>query len=195
MQRDFAYVVICTILAALLPSPAEGDDAGNGKADELFKFLQTLQENEPLYTIKRTYKENLRNDTGTKIQCVKANKMEANNTAAKLCTVVKSDGGTTGPFVATYEKTGGDKIRGEPGPHIMTVLYVNAGEKCFFVEMTGKRPSKSNSKACDMLSTNLEHPGSNCNNQFRSLCGSGSRTISTSDGCSGVRNPTCPPPK
>uniref|UniRef100_A0A090XB72 Putative secreted protein n=1 Tax=Ixodes ricinus TaxID=34613 RepID=A0A090XB72_IXORI len=193
MQPVSTFVVVCSILAMHIPSPTESAEGATGKADQLFQFLEKLKENDALYTIKRTYKENLRHDTGTTIDCVKATKMDSNNTAAKLCTVVKSDGSTKQPFVATYEKMGKDTIRGEPGSHTINVQYVNENEKCFVVEMTDK--TASGSKACDLLSTDLQSTSSTCNQQLENLCGSGSRIISTPTGCNDVSDPKCTTPQ
>ncbi|XP_042150072.1 uncharacterized protein LOC120842743 [Ixodes scapularis] len=193
MQRDFAYVVVCTILSTQMSSPAGGGDAAyKGKADLLFEFLQSHEEGTVFYTIKRTYDSNLLPTQGKTETCVKATRISATANAAQLCTIFKTLGGTaTDPFVVTYKKTGPETMVVEPGKYHMTVLYVDEEEKCLIVQHTGKTPVDEAMRSCDMVRASIDPTGRKCNDQFTRLCGSRTFAISTTDGCKEVPIPTC----
>uniref|UniRef100_A0A090XET2 Putative secreted protein n=1 Tax=Ixodes ricinus TaxID=34613 RepID=A0A090XET2_IXORI len=188
MQPASAFVAVCSILAMHLPSPAESTGGTNGKADDLFQFLKSLQDDEVLYTVKRSYKKNLKANVGESVLCVESTKIDANETDARLCTVFKTDQQTGDPFEATYTKTDDNTILGNPGSHKITVLYVNQEKKCFLVEMGNVSPKAQNPKACDLLSTNLN---TECETQFKTMCGSQTEEISTKEGCKGLDKPVC----
>uniref|UniRef100_A0A6B0V5J8 Putative secreted protein n=1 Tax=Ixodes ricinus TaxID=34613 RepID=A0A6B0V5J8_IXORI len=201
MQRDFAYVVVCTILATQLLSPAEGDDDNptekvdhddyEGNADKLFQFLQTLENDTVLFTIKRSYERNIRASQSKTVTCIKATKMFVNQTAAELCTIYKTlNENATRPYPVKYTKTSPDMIEG-PSLDRMTVHYVSESEQCIIVQHMSKTPLPLAIRSCDMLRGSLDSTGTECNNQFRRLCGSSTELLSTSEGCSGVPTPEC----
>ncbi|XP_042150229.1 uncharacterized protein LOC120842712 [Ixodes scapularis] len=122
MQPASAFVVVCSILAMHIPSPAESADVTNGLADQLFQFLETLENGTILYTIKRSYEKNIQATTGTKtITCIEATVMYAEKSSAGLCTIFKTrEENATAPFVATYQRTGPETILGEPGKYLLS---------------------------------------------------------------------------
>ncbi|CAN7998052.1 unnamed protein product [Ixodes pacificus] len=203
MQRCFSYVVVCTILATQMISPAEGDDDDSkktadyenykGKADELFEFLQTLENDTVLYTIKRSYEKNIKASTGTKtITCLKATVKYASKSVAELCMILKTAReNATNPFVTTFNKTGPETIVGEPGFDRMTVQYVGNDEKCVIVQHTAITPFDDVLRSCDMVRASLDSTGVECNKQFTRLCGSRTIITSSTHGCQDVPTPIC----
>ncbi|XP_029837388.2 uncharacterized protein LOC115321315 [Ixodes scapularis] len=195
MQRDFAYVVVCTILASQISSRAEenyADDKGN--ADKLFQYLQTHQKDTDLvfYTVKRSYASNLLATQGKTETCIKATIISANESAAQLCTTFKTVGeNSEDPFVITYKTTGSDTMEGEPVLDRMVVQYVNEKEKCLIVQHMGKETLDASMKSCDMVRASIDATGVECNKEFSRMCGSSTKIISTTDGCNDVPTPRC----
>ncbi|KAM7302561.1 uncharacterized protein ISCGN_018069 [Ixodes scapularis] len=164
-RRELVRALIINLLNRVGLDVQTGDDDNNtakvdyedyeGKADELFQFLETLENGTILYTIKRSYEKNIQATTGTKtITCIEATVMYAEKSSAGLCTIFKTrEENATAPFVATYQRTGPETILGEPGFDRMTVHYVGKDEQCLIVQHMSINPFDDALRSCDMEAT------------------------------------------